>query len=247
MEVVKATLWIYRLALGRAGSIIRGNPAVLLAPLAYGVLLSAAGVLVLPLGLIGRMLFLLVADACMSSGLYLVENLLQRGKTDLKDFVKGWGVYIWDIIQVSFILWVPLTIASQILYTVPNGLLMLLLLRILVYTIFNVVPELIYQARLGALEVLSASYSFVIENWLEWFIPNLLIGIGVYLAFEPLLAFASLWPAALQLFVVVTIGSAFLACFMVFRGVLFSMLQGSTRRSRVYKFKVGEPPQGSSW
>jgi hypothetical protein len=166
------------------------------------------------------------------------------GKTDLSDFIRGWGVYIWDIVQVSFILWIPLTLATQILYPMPNGLLILLFIRILIYTIFNVVPELIYQTRLGGLEVLSASYSFVIENWIEWFIPNLLIAVAAYFAFDPLILFASSLPAILQIFVVLTVVSSFLACFMVFRGVLFSMLQGSTRRSRVYKYKVGEPLQG---
>ena len=162
-------------ALGRAVLLIRKNWGVLFAPLAYSVVLSVASVILLPLGLVGRILLILVVDGCISSGLYLIENLLKSGRANLNDFVKGWGVYIWDIVQVSFILWVPLMLATQILYAVPNGLLILLFVRILVYTVFNVVPELIYQARLGGLEVLSASYSFVIENWIEWFLPMALL------------------------------------------------------------------------
>ena len=247
MEIVKATLWVYRLALKRSFFLIRRNWAVLFAPLAYSVILSVASAAFSRLAFIGGILLLLVADACISSGLYLIENLLKMGKVDANDFIKGWTVYLLEIIQVSFILWIPMTLAANVLYAVPNGFLILLFLRILIYTIFNVVPELLYQVRLGGLEVLSASYSFVIENWIEWFIPNLLIGVAAYFALGPLALFAGFLPEGLQVFVVVTVASFFLSYFMVFRGVLFSLLRGSTRRSRIYKYKLGEPLQGQNW
>jgi hypothetical protein len=110
-----------------------------------------------------------------------------------------------------------------------------------------VVPELIYQPRLSGLQLLSASYNFVIENWIEWFIPNLLILFGGYLLLNPLLLVASSLPLALQLFAVYTGVSLFLAYFMIFRGILFSLLQGTSRRGRLYKYRVGEPFQGNPW
>ena len=247
MEIVKATVWLYQLALARTVQLIRKNWAVLFAPLAYSVILSVASAMVAPLGFLGGMLLLLVGDACISSGLYLIENLLKMGKTDLNDFLKGWTVYLLDIIQISFILWIPMTLAAQVLYPLPNGLLILLFLRILIYTVFNVVPELLYQARLGGLEVLSASYSFVIENWIEWFVPNLFIGVAAYLALGPLALLATFLPAGGQFFFIVAVASFFLSFFMVFRGALFSLLRGTSRRSRIYKYKMGEPFQGNNW
>ncbi len=241
MEIVKATLWLYQLALGRTFQLMRKNWTVLFAPLAYSVILSVASAVVAPLGFIGGILLLLVSDACISSGLHLIENLLRIGRADIHDFFGGWTVYILDIIQISFILWIPMTLAAQILYTLPNGLLILLFLRILIYTVLNVVPELLYQARLGGLEVLSASYSFVIENWIEWFIPNLFIGLAAYFAFGPLVLVASSLPSGIQIFFIVAVASFFLSYFMVFRGALFSLLRGTSRRSRIYKYKMGEP------
>ena len=241
MEIVKATVWLYQLALARTFQLIKKNWAVVFAPLAYSVILSVASAVVAPLGFIGGILLLLVSDACISSGLYLIENLLKMGRADIHDFLKGWTVYILDIIQISFILWIPMTLAAQILYPLPNGLLILLFVRILIYTVFNVVPELLYQARLGGLEVLSASYSFVIENWIEWFIPNLLLAVAAYFALGPLVSFASYLPSLIQIFFVIAVASCFLSYFMVFRGALFSLLRGSSRRSRIYKYKMGQP------
>lgn len=247
MDIVKATVWLYQLALARTFQLIKKNWAVVFAPLAYSVILSVATAIVAPLGFLGGILLLLVSDACISSGLYLIENLLKMGRADIHDFFKGWTVYILDIIQISFILWIPMTLASQVLYPLPNGLLILLFLRILIYTVFNVVPELLYQARLGGLEVLLASYSFVIENWIEWFIPNLLIAVAAYFALGPLALFAGSLPPAIQLFFVVAVASFCLSYFMVFRGALFSLLRGTSRRSRIYKYKMGEPFQGNNW
>ncbi|MGH7846706.1 MAG: hypothetical protein ACREQW_16280 [Candidatus Binatia bacterium] len=122
MEIVKATLWLYQLALRRSFFLIRRNWAVLFAPLAYSVILSVASAVFSRLGFIGGILLLLVADACISSGLYLIENLLKMGKVDANDFVKGWRVYLLEIIQVSFILWIPMTLAAQVLYAAPQWL-----------------------------------------------------------------------------------------------------------------------------
>ncbi|MGH7846705.1 MAG: hypothetical protein ACREQW_16275 [Candidatus Binatia bacterium] len=93
---------------------------------------------------------------------------------------------------------------------------------------------------------MSASYNFVIENWIEWFIPNLLVGVAAYFALGPLALFAGLLLEGLQVFVVVAVASFLISYFMVFRGVLFSMLRGSTRRSRIYKYKLGEPFPGQN-
>jgi len=50
----------------------------------------------------------------------------------------------------------------------PNGPLLYLGVQILLYVIFNAVPELIYQGRVSGLALLSASYQFIVENWIEW-------------------------------------------------------------------------------
>ncbi|MEE9186351.1 MAG: hypothetical protein V3U81_04990, partial [Candidatus Binatia bacterium] len=137
METVKATIWIYRNTLKRSAELVAKNWGVVFAPLAYSLILSAAGVLLVPFGLIGGMLLLLVSDACMSSGLYLIENIVMSRKASLDDFFRGFTVYLWEIVLISFILWLPMRLTTEVFYSVPNGPLILLFIQIAVFIILN--------------------------------------------------------------------------------------------------------------
>jgi hypothetical protein len=83
MEIVKATIWIYRTTLKRSAELVAENWGVVFAPLAYSIILSVSGVLLVPFGFIGGMLLLLISDACMSSGLYMIENIVMGRKTNI--------------------------------------------------------------------------------------------------------------------------------------------------------------------
>ena len=76
MQILQVTLWIYATALMRAFDCVRKNLVVSLAPLAYSLVLSAAAMIALPLGILGGFLLGLVSQACISSGLYLVKNFV---------------------------------------------------------------------------------------------------------------------------------------------------------------------------
>ncbi len=175
METIKATLWIYRIAVKRSAQLVRENWVVVFAPLAYIVFLSVADIFLIPFGLVGGLLLLLASNACMSSGLHLLENILNSRKADFNDFLKGFTVYLWEIVRISFILWIPMMLVSSALYQTPNGDIIIMFIQIALYIILNAVPELIYQSRASGVEILVASYHFIIENWPEWFAPNIII------------------------------------------------------------------------
>ena len=90
------------MALKRALECVRKNLVVSFAPLVYSLLLSAAAIIALPLGLLGGFVLGLVAQACLSSGLFLVKNMIDSGKADVNDFARGFKVYIWELITISF-------------------------------------------------------------------------------------------------------------------------------------------------
>jgi hypothetical protein len=95
---------------------------------------------------------------------------------------------------------------------------------------------MIYQGRVSGLELIGASYSFIVENWIEWLVPNLILFAAGYLFLD---FFASLLfglPVMVQLFVAALVLGLLLAYFMTFRGFLFSQLHGTTRRSRIYRY-----------
>lgn len=238
MEIIKATLWIYKTAFLRSAKLVAGNWVVSLAPLAYGIILSLVGFFVAPLGLIGGILIALASDACISSGLHLIENILNSRKASFNDFMRGFTIYLWEIVRISFILWIPMMMASAVLLRMPNGLLILLFIRIAVYIIFNAVPELIYQSRASGIELFGASYHFITENWIEWFTPNLAITAAGYALLRLLNLFTGGIPLFPQLFVTAFGLGLFLAYIMIFRGILFAELNGSTPRNRVYRYRM---------
>ena len=238
MQILRVTLWIYATALMRAFDCVRKNLVVSLAPLAYSLVLSAAAMIALPLGILGGFLLGLVSQACISSGLYLVKNMIDSGKTDFNDFARGFTVYLWDLITISFILWIPMRLAGMALATVPNGPIIYFCIQIALYILLNPVPELIYQSRTSGLELLGASYNFIVENWIEWLIPNILLAIGGYALLRLFESLLFGLPAFVQLFLDSFGLGLFLTYMMTFRGFLFAELHGTTRRSRIYRYKA---------
>ena len=238
MKILQVTLWIYRTAFQRSWQSVRKNWVVSLAPVVYGIILSVCISLVAPLGIIGGFIYALVSAACASSGLYLIKNLLDSGKANFNDFLNGFTVYIWDVITISFILWIPMRVASMGLASVPNGALLFFLLRLGLFILLNAVPELIYQSRTSGLELIGASYNFIVENWLEWLIPNLLCAVAGYFLLDLFESLIFSLPAYVELFLYALFLGLGLAYLMTLRGFLFAELYGTTRRSRLYRYNA---------
>lgn len=238
MKIFQVTLWIYRTAFQRAWQCVRKNWVVSFAPVVYGIILSVCISLAAPLGIIGGFIYSLVSAACASSGLYLIKNLLDSGKANFNDFLNGFTVYIWDVITIAFILWIPMRIASIGLASVPNGALLFFLLRLGLFILLNAVPELIYQSRTSGLELIGASYNFIVENWLEWLIPNLLCAVAGYFLLDLFESLIFTLPGYVELFLNALFLGLGLAYFMTLRGFLFAELYGTTRRSRLYRYNA---------
>lgn len=236
MKILQVTLWLYATALGKSWNCVRRNWVVILAPVAYGVILTIIGMIVAPLGMIGGLIYSLASSACASSGLYLVKNLVDSGRVDVSDFLNGFLVYLGDLLTFYFILWIPTWVAANALGGVPNGWLIYSLLRLGLFVLLNAVPEMIYQARVSGLELIGASYSFIVENWIEWLLPNLLLFAAGYYFLDVFESWLVGLPAFVQLFATAMMLGLLLACFMTFRGFLFSQLHGTTRRSRIYRY-----------
>lgn len=238
MQTLEVTLWMYATALKRSWECVRKNWVVSFAPIAYGIILAVIASLVAPLGMVGGLLFSVASQACVSSGLFLIKNLVDGNRADFNDFLNGFTVYIWELILIAFIIWIPLRVAAMGLATVPNGAWIYFLIQLILYIVLNPVPELIYQTRTAGLELISASYNFIAENWLEWLLPNiLLIAVGYFLlaAVEPLLFGL---PGFLYLFIYLFFVGLGLTYFMTFRGFLFAELHGTTRRGRLYRYRA---------
>jgi hypothetical protein len=238
METLRVTMWMYGTALRRSWACVRRNWVVSFAPVAYGIILAVIAFLVAPLGIVGGLLLSLASQACVSSGLFLIKHLVDGNKADFNDFLNGFTAYLWELLLIAFILWIPLRLVATALASAPNGALIYFLIKLVLYVLLNPLPELIYQTRTAGIELISASYNFIVENWLEWLLPNILLAVAAYFLLaliEPLLFGL---PGFLSLLLYSFVVGLSLTYFMTFRGFLFAELHGTTRRSRLYRYKA---------
>lgn len=238
MQIVRVTLWMYTVALRRSLECVSKNWVVSFAPVVYGIGLSIIGTLIGPLGMVGGFVYSLASSACASSALFLIKNIVISGKTDVQDFLDGFTVYLWEVIAIGFILWIPMWALGTSLSSVPNGALIYFLIKLCVYIILNAVPELIYQSRASGLELIGASYNFIVENWIEWLTPNVILFAAGYFLLDFVGSLLYGMPGFVQLFLEAFILGLCLTYFMTFRGFLFAQLYGTTRRSRIYRYKA---------
>ena len=232
MAWLTTTLAMYRRAFVRAGTLTLRNWPVAGTTFAYSLALAAAVIVGSSLGLVGGFLVSLVWAACISSFLSMVEMMLRTGSVSWRDFRGSFGVYLWDVVGVTFILWVVFAIATPALRTLPQGPGIILGMNLVIAVLFNAVPELIYLGHNSSLELLSESYRFIADNWIEWFPAMIVLALPIVLLSQVPL------PGALAL-VRTAILALWVYFMMVARGLLFLELHGSTRRARDFRRRAG--------
>lgn len=231
METLTVTLDLYRRSFARAARAAIANWPVLGSLAVYAGLLALAMPIVARLGILGGFLSSFLWSACLGSFLALVEVMVRGGRVTLEDFRQSFGRYLWDVVGVTFLLWIFWTIATPALLTLPQGVVVVLAVRLVLFVLLNAVPELIYLGHHGSLALVGASYSFVAENWIEWFPPNLVLAVGFWLVWTAPLD-PSLWPLRFALI------ALYVYFAMAARGFLFLELFESTRRSRAFRYRM---------
>lgn len=238
MSGLAATVKMYQRVASRAASLAVRNWPVLLSVFAYGAIMMGASALLgvlaslgMAVGLLASFAMSLAFAACAASFLYLVEMIVRTNRVTFADFQRSFGVYLWDVMGVAFVLWIVLRFVTPALATLPQAGLLLLALNVLILVFGNAVPELIYLGHHSTLALLEESYRFVGENWIEWFPPNLLLlGILVVLNAPLLEGAANLAQLGLT--------ALFVYFAMVFRGLLFLELYGTSRRGRMFRYRM---------
>ncbi len=232
MSWLGSTLALYQKAFRQAAVLALRNWPVLGTMFVYATVMGATLTVAGALGILGGILLSLVWAACVGSFLYLVEMMIRTGRVSLADFRRSMGAYLWDVVGVTFILWVVFALVTPFLLAFPQGPAIILGLNLVVFVLFNAVPELIYLGHCSSLELLSESYAFISENWVEWFPANIAASALLWVvSVVPLAGVAALAQAA--------VGALLLYFVMVMRGLLFLELHGSSRRGRAFRYRMG--------
>ena len=222
-------------------------------PLLYGPVFFLCAVFTAPLGFIGGLLTGLALAMCVSSYLYFIEGVVNGNKMHFNEIVDSWRPHFGSVINILFLLFL---VQYTLAFLTPPGdqtaMLLASLIELILLIILNPIPEIIYQGRSDGFAMLQESVDFLRSSGVEWFLP--LIALAIFSTiFIPLpqlegpLQFGRLtFPTTVggvaqgSLFGLVWgVVSAFLLfAIMVFRGLLFRALSGSTRRQRIFRSRL---------
>lgn len=222
---------LYRRVFSRAARLAIKNWPVLFTTFVYSGLFQVTTLLSGPLGIFSGILNSLVFAACGSSFLYLIEMMVRTGRVSLADFQRSFGVYLWDVLALSFVAWLVSMFVFPLILDLPQGQVVLLCILLAAFVFFNALPELIYLGRSHALALFAESYQFIANNWIEWMPANALAAFLLWLVAT--LPLDGMWV------VVPTILTPLVLYFaMVMRGLLFLELSSTSRRGRIFRYRA---------
>lgn len=189
-------------------------------------------------GPLASLIIYLILAAVISDYLYIINQVIHNRQFDKDDFKAGFRVYFRKVYSFLFLVYViqlgvNLLLAPMI--PVLREPFMAAAIKWFMIIIFNAVPETIYLKYFSEGDTFAYATHFIKENWLEWFAPNLILFIVLYLINVPIarmVAGIRLPLVGTLLTIVVTSGIAGFA--MIYRGYLFEMLTTTTRRKRLF-------------
>ncbi|HEY7532609.1 MAG TPA: hypothetical protein VH681_07460 [Nitrospiraceae bacterium] len=174
-------LLLYRDAIRQTGQSIQRGWIIMVAVVGFGVLFLLALQIAAPLGIAGGFILGAVNALLVGATLSLIEQSLPHARTlTIQDIFDSFGQYFWDVIGVGFVLWLPLMTLEMGIQANPYGLFFSYAVFLLIFILLNPAPEVIYQIQHDSpLEILKTCYDFVLEHWIEWFLPLVVILVPV--------------------------------------------------------------------
>jgi hypothetical protein len=267
VKLVSAAIHVYRQAFRATGRSLARSWITVLALIVFALLFVGATRLAAPLGMAGGLLLGAVNALLVGATLRLIEQSLSAARTiRFSDVTESFGHYFWDVIGIGFVLWLPTMALDVGMQANPYGQFLSSAFLLLLFILLNPAPEVIYQVRHDSpLEVFKTSYDFVLEHWIEWFLPFAVLILPVVLSPSGLREFFALSSrvgrgAGLDFFQILilpfTLVGGWLSyvgihpdvqwlllllltppvamAILLFRGHLFALLHGSSRRQRLF-------------
>ncbi len=247
-SLISATVQMYRQAAVETWQKITRNWWVGLLPLLYGVILFFIASFAFQLGMIGGFIFGLVSATCTSSYLFFLAGVVNGQRMIPSELGESWRPYLSPVITILFFLFLVRMTLSVILPPVEASQDVAFIVTLILLVILNPIPEVIYLGRSDGFGMLQESVDFLRENWVEWFLPLVfltMLSLGFPLPFVsslqvgqlgfPFMSATSLLAGSLEGIVWNILGVFLLFALMVFRGLLFRILFGSSRRQRLFR------------
>jgi len=225
-DLLTVTVALYRKAIQKTWQSLLRGWITMVAVVGFVVILTVAAQMAGALGMAGGFLLGAVNALLVGATLSLIEQMVSFGRSlTIQDVFDSFGHYFWDVIGVGFVLWLPLFALDMGIQANPYGQFLSYAALLLLFLLLNPAPEVIYQVRHDSpLDVLKTSYDFVMENWIEWFLPIVLLLIPILLSPAGMRTFFSLSSragrgAGLDLFQIVALPFTILGSWLDYAGV----------------------------
>lgn len=195
----------------------------------------------------GIILFIAIS-AIISNYLYLLYNVVKVGKVTIQDFKDGFKAYLRKVYTIFFIGWIAglvygmfiMPILQNLLSGVVGARALNAIGSILLLIFLNPLPETVYQKHYSPMESIKYAFEFVKENWIEWFLPNVILLGALYLTTGTIITNVFVYNIgfnfdfSLPNVLIYMLGQIIFSFTMIYRGILFNILSTSTRRKRLF-------------
>ena len=196
------------------------------------------------LSILSGIVVAIITAAFISNYLYLLFNIINYDRISVQIFKDGFKEFLRKIYGVLFIAYIGsylLGIVSNILGSLSVIISVIIYAGILI--LLNPLPETIYLKAYGSWESVQSAFEFMKENWLNWLLPNIVFHGVLYLitgkiltnVFTTHLSFNMIF--GIRNIVLYIVGQGLFSFIMIYRGHLYKLLSGSTRRKRMFMNK----------
>lgn len=251
--LIQATLHLYKKVAIEAWQKIQRAWWVGLLPLLYVVVFFVIAIFASRLGIIGSFILGFTLAMCTGSYLYFISEVVSGNRVQPREILDSWRPYFGSVISILFFLFILRIVLDLLVVPSQSSYTVLYLINLVLLIILNPIPEIIYQGRSDGFAMLQESLDFLWENGVEWFLPLLGLALVSLLVLPlpiltapleigrlsiPTLIGGSLLSGSPLALVSAALSAGILYVMMVFRGVLFRELSGSSRRQRIYRSRL---------
>lgn len=241
MQLLKDIWTVNREAVSRALPKLRYTPFLAVAYLFYQVIHLLVGMIRSQLGAGGGFLWgfvvYFVNIALMAHFLTLMSSVIQYGRLTAADLTSSrFSDLMRPLMQVYFVFYIVELLFGMTISPILPGLVTAIIL--IAWEAFKTpVPESVYLSNRFGMEAIRHAVDFWTNSWAQW-LPVVIVGLGIqYTVGIRVQIFASgiNWRFLAGNLL---IGLAF-AAWMIWRGELFVILDGSSMRSREFRRRSG--------
>lgn len=250
MEILRDIFYTNRSISKKALISLAKNWPIIFTGLFYSL---ATIILLMSLGafwILGGLVWIIATSALISNYLYLLNTILNRGYFNFQDFKSGFTPYlrkVWSILFIAYFANLVIGLFSPIITSAIGYNAFGLIIMILTFVLFNPIAETTYQKYYGPWETITYTIDFVRDNWIEWFVPNIVLLVVAYFitggsmniygvisnVFNYFLSFGSIITSFKGL-IIYFLGQIWFSYFMIYRAYLFETLSTSNRRKRLF-------------